>query len=141
VRVRAALVLVAFAVAACTTVRPGTPVLSDDATVPRAEVYVFNVSRGTAIPLNRHVSIDGFPLVSLARETWQRVLIKPGAHELVMDGHRIPLNAEDAGVYYVAVGYQPKRPWLVPAGAHPIFVRRLTEAEALRLFTEMKQAQ
>ena len=140
-RVRAALVLVAFAVAACTTVRPGTPVLPDDATVPRAEVYVFNVSRGTAVPLNRHVSIDGFPLVSLARETWQRVLIKPGAHELVMDGHRIPLNAEDAGVYYVAVGYQPKRPWLVPAGAHPIFVRRLTEAEALRLFTEMKQAQ
>jgi len=141
VRLRAALVLVALAVAACTTVRPGTPVLPDDATVPRAEVYVFNVSRGTAVPLNRHVSIDGFPLVSLARETWQRVLIKPGAHELVMDGHRIPLNAEDAGVYYVAVGYQPKRPWLVPAGAHPIFVRRITEAEALRLFTEMKQAQ
>ena len=140
-RLRAALVLVALAVAACTTVRPGTPVLPDDATVPRAEVYVFNVSRGTAVPLNRHVSIDGFPLVSLARETWQRVLIKPGAHELVMDGHRIPLNAEDAGVYYVAVGYQPKRPWLVPAGAHTIFVRRITEAEALRLFTEMKQAQ
>jgi hypothetical protein len=35
----------------------------------------------------------------------------------------------------------PTRPWLVPAGAHPIFVRRITEAEAQRLFTEMKQAQ
>ena len=66
-RLRAALVLVSLALAACTTVRPGTPVLADDATVPRAEVYVFNVSRGTAVPLNRHVSIDGFPLVSLAR--------------------------------------------------------------------------
>ncbi len=140
-RARAAILVAVLALAACATVRPGTPVLPGDAAVPRAQVYVFNVSRSTAIPLNRHVSIDGFPMVSLSRETWQRVLIKPGAHELVMDGHRVPLNAEDAGVYYVAVGYQPTRPWLVPAGAHPIFVRRITEAEAQRLFTEMKQAQ
>jgi hypothetical protein len=37
-----------LALAACATVRPGTPVLPGDAAVPRAEVYVFNVSRSTA---------------------------------------------------------------------------------------------
>jgi hypothetical protein len=140
-RTPAALLLVALALGACATVRPGTPVLPGDATGPRAEVYVFNVSRGTAIPFRRYVSIDGFPKVRLWRETWQRIVIKPGAHELVMDGHRILLEAADGGVYYVAVGYHPKRTWLLPVGAHPIFVRRITEAEALRLFTEMKQAQ
>jgi len=140
VRGRAAVLLVALTLAACATVRPGTPVLPDDATGPRAEVYVFNVSRGTAIPFRRYVSIDGFPMVRLWRETWQRIVIKPGAHELVMDGQRILLEAADGGVYYVAVGYHPKRPWLLPVGAHPIFVRLISEAEALRLFTEMKQA-
>ena len=139
-RPRAALLLVALALAACATVRPGTPVLPDDATGPRAEVYVFNVSRGTAIPFRRYVNIDGFPMVRLWRETWQRILIKPGAHELVMDGQRVLLDATDGSVYYVAVGYQPKRTWLLPIGAHPIFVRRISEADALRLFTEMKQA-
>ena len=135
-----AVALVVLLTAACATARPGTPVLPADAAGPRAEVYVFNVSRGTAIPFRRYVSIDGFPMTRLWRETWQRVLIKPGAHELVMDGQRLLLEATDAGVYYVAVGYQPKRQWLLPIGAHPIFVRRISEADALRLFTEMKEA-
>jgi hypothetical protein len=43
-------------------------------------------------------------------------------------------------VYYLAVGYRPRREWLLPIGAHPIFVRRIGEADALRLFTEMKEA-
>src|SRR6266850_5652915 len=136
----AALAVLLLALAACATPRAGTPVLAEDALVPRADVYVFNVSRGTMIPFRRYVSIDGFPLVRLWRETWQRIVIKPGAHELVMDGQRILLEAADGGVYYVAVGYHPKRPWLLPVGAHPIFVRLISEAEALRLFTEMKQA-
>ena len=137
---RAALLALALALAACATVRPGTPVLPDDATVPRAEVYVFNVSSGTMIPFRRYVDIDGFPMVRLWRETWKRVVIKPGQHELAMDGQRVLLDAVDAGVYYVAVGYRPKRAWLLPVGAHPIFVRRITEADALRLFTEMQEA-
>ena len=137
---RTALLAVALALAACATVRPGTPVLPDDATGPRAEVYVFNVSSGTMIPFRRYVDIDGFPMVRLWRETWKRVVIKPGQHELVMDGQRVLLDAVDAGVYYVAVGYRPKRAWLLPVGAHPIFVRRITEADALRLFTEMQEA-
>jgi hypothetical protein len=141
VSARAALLALALALAACATVRPGTPVLPDDAAGPRAEVYVFNVSRGTMIPFRRHVSIDGFPMVRLWRETWRRVLVKPGAHELVMDGQRVLLEAADGGVYYVAVGHRPTRTWLLPVGAHPIFVRRIGEADALRLFTEMKQAQ
>ena len=126
--------------AACASVRPGTPVLPDDATGPRAEIYVFNVSSGTTIPFRRYVDIDGFPLVRLWRETWKRIQIKPGEHELVMDGQRVLLKAEDTRVYYVAVGYRPKRAWLLPVGAHPIFVRRIGEADALRLFTEMKEA-
>ena len=137
---RAALLALALALAACATVRPGTPVLPDDATGPRAEVYVFNVSSGTMIPFRRYVDIDGFPMVRLWRETWKRVVIKPGQHELVMDGQRVLLDAADASVYYVAVGYRPKRAWLLPVGAHPIFVRRITEADALRLFTEMQEA-
>ena len=137
---RAALLALALALAACTTVRPGTPVLPDDATGPRAEVFVFNVSSGTMIPFRRYVDIDGFPMVRLWRETWKRVVIKPGQHEVVMDGQRALLDAVDAGVYYVAVGYRPKRAWLLPVGAHPIFVRRITEADALRLFTEMQEA-
>lgn len=132
--------MVVLALAACATVQSGTPVLPADAPGPRAEVYVFNVSRGTAIPFRRYVSIDGFPLTRLWRETWQRVVIKAGAHELVMDGQRLLLEAADGGVYYVAVGYQPKRAWLLPVGAHPIFLRRIGEADALRLFTEMKEA-
>jgi len=140
VKARAALLAVALALAACATVRPGTPVLPDDATGPHAEVYVFNVSSGTMIPFRRYVDIDGFPMVRLWRETWKRIVIKPGQHELVMDGQRVLLDAADAGVYYVAVGYRPKRAWLLPVGAHPIFVRRIAEADALRLFTEMREA-
>ena len=138
---RGALLAVALALAACAPVRPGTPVLPSDATGPHAEIYVFNVSRSTMIPFRRYVTIDGFPLVDLRRETWQRLLIKPGPHELVMDGQHVPLEAADGGVYYVAVGYHPQREWLAPAGTHPIFVRRISEADALRLFTEMKQAE
>jgi hypothetical protein len=141
VSARAALLVLALALTACASVRPGTPVLPDDAAGPHAEVYVFNVSRGTAIPFRRYVDIDGFPMVRLWRETWKRVLVKPGEHELVMDGQRVLLPATDGGVYYVAVGYQPKRAWLTPVGSHPIFVRRISEADALRLFTEMKQAE
>ena len=138
---RAALLALLLALAACATVPPGTPVLPGDTTAPSAEIYVFNVSRGTMIPFRRHVTIDGFPLVDLKRETWQRVLVRPGAHELVMDGQRVLLEAADAGVYYVAVGHHPQRQWLAPVGSHPIFVRRIGEADALRLFTEMKQAE
>ena len=134
------LAVLLLALVACATPRPGTPVLAEDATVPRADVYVFNVSRGTVIPFRRYVTIDGFPLVRLWRETWQRIVIKPGAHELVMDGQRVLLDATDGGVYYVAAGYHPRRAWLAPVGSHPIFLRRISEAEALRLFTEMKQA-
>jgi hypothetical protein len=140
VTARTALLAVVLALAACATVRPGTPVLPDDATGPRADVYVFNVSSGTMIPFRRYVDIDGFPMVRLWRETWKRIVIKPGQHELVMDGQRVLLDAVDAGVYYVAVGYRPRRAWLLPIGAHPIFVRRITEADALRLFTEMREA-
>lgn len=135
-----ALLAVALALAACATVRPGTPVLPDQTTAPHAQVFVFNVSRGTMIPFRRYVDIDGFPMVRLWRETWKRTLVKPGEHELVMDGQRVYLTTVDGGVYYVAVGYQPKRTWLMPVGAHPIFVRRISEADAMRLFTEMKQA-
>jgi len=141
VSARLALLVLSLALAACASVRPGTPVLPDDATVPRADVYVFNVSRGTMIPFRRYVDIDGFPMVRLWRETWQRVLIKPGTHELVMDGQRVLLDTADGAVYYVAVGYHPKRAWLAPVGSHPIFVRRIGEADALRLFTEMKRAE
>jgi len=136
----ALLAVLLVALAACATPRPGTPVLAEDARVPRAEVYVFNVSRGTLIPFRRYVTIDGFPLVRLWRDTWQRVVIKPGAHELVMDGQRVLLDVTDGGVYYVAAGYHPWRAWLAPVGSHPIFLRRISEADALRLFTEMKQA-
>jgi hypothetical protein len=138
---RLALLLMAVALSACATVRPGTPVLPDDATGPHAELYVFNVSRGTMIPFRRYVDIDGYPLVRLWRETWQRIAITPGPHEVVMDGQRVRLDATDGGVYYVAVGYHPRREWLKPVGSHPIFVRRITEADALRLFTEMKRAE
>src|SRR5213080_33088 len=104
------LAVLLLALVACATPRPGTPVLAEDATVPRADVYVFNVSRGTVIPFRRYVTIDGFPLVRL--------------------------DATDGGVYYVAAGYHPRRAWLAPVGSHPIFLRRISEAEALRLFTE-----
>ncbi|HET7342569.1 MAG TPA: hypothetical protein VFL90_13990 [Methylomirabilota bacterium] len=125
--------------AACAT-RPGSPVLPDNAPGPRAEIYVFNVSRGTLIPLRRHVTIDGFPLASLPDETWRRIVVTPGSHEIRLDSRRLPLETTDGGVYFVAVGYRPRREWLHPSGTDPIFIRRLSEADALRLFTELKQA-
>ncbi len=133
--------LALLALAACATPHGASPVLSDDAPAPRADLYVFNISRGTMIPLNRHVTIDGFPLVSLPRETWRRLTVKPGAHELVLDGQRLPLEIADGGAYFVVVAHHPARTWLVPVGAHPIFIRAIGEADALRLFTEMKEAQ
>ena len=129
-----------LALAACATPRAGTPVLPDDATTPHVDLYVFNLSRGTLIPIRRHETIDGFPLVSLKRETWRKILVRPGAHELVLDGQRVLLETTDGGVYYVAVGLHPQRPWLAPVGSHPIFIRRISQADALRLFTEMKEA-
>ena len=138
-RVFAVAVLVLL-VSGCATARPGSPVLPPDAAVPRAEVYVFNVSSGTMIPFRRYVTIDGFPMIRLWRETWGRVQIKPGAHEIVMDGQRVLLDTVNGGVYYIAAGYRPHRQWLLPEGAHPIYIRRIHEADALRLFTEMKEA-
>jgi hypothetical protein len=138
-RARPALLLIVLAAAACAT-RPGSPVLAEHATGPRAEIYVFNVSRGTLIPLKRHVTIDGFPLVSLSDETWRKVVVTPGTHEIRLDSRRLPLETTDGGVYYVAVGYRPRRGWLHPSATDPIFIRRLSEADALRLFTELKQA-
>ena len=129
-----------LALAACATPRAGTPVLPDDTTTPHGDLYVFNVSRGTLIPFRRHVTIDGFPLVSLKRETWRKILVRPGAHELVLDGQRLLLETTDGGVYYVAVGFHPQRAWLAPDGSQPIFIRRIADADALRLFTEMKEA-
>ena len=140
-RPRLSLLLIALALAACSTVRPGTPVLSEGAAPPHAEIYVFNVSRATMIPLRRDVGIDGYPLVSLSRETWQRILITPGAHEVTLGGQRVLLDTTDGGVYYVVVGYHPQREWLRTVSSHPIFIRRITEADALRLFTEMKRAE
>ena len=125
----------------CASARPGSPVLPPDAAGPRAEVYVFNVSSGTMIPFRRYVTIDGFPMIRLWCERWGRVQIKPGPHEIVMDGQRVLLDTVDGGIYYVAVGHRPTRAWLLPEGAHPIFIRRIHEADALRLFTEMKEAQ
>jgi len=139
VRRVSALAVLVLVLAGCAATRPGSPVLPPDATVPHAEVYVFNVSSGTMIPFRRYVSIDGFPMIRLWRETWGRVQIKPGPHEVVMDGQRVLLDTADGGVYYLAVGYRPSRAWLLPVGAHPIFIRRIHEADALRLFTEMKE--
>lgn len=127
-----------LALAGCATPRVGSPVLADDAPAPRADLYVFNVSRGTLIPLKRHVTVDGFPLVSLRRETWRKLAIKPGTRELVLSGRRLMLAATDGGTYYLAVGFRPRREWLMPIAADPIFIRVISEAEALRLFTEMK---
>jgi hypothetical protein len=141
--VRASVVLVlvaAVGVVACATPRGPSPVLPDDSQAPRADLYVFNVSRGSLIPLRRYVTIDGHPLVRLWRETWRKTVITPGVHDVALDDQRVRLDAVDGGAYYVAVGYHPRRAWLLPVGAHPIFIRRLSEADALRLFTEMKPA-
>lgn len=132
--------LVLALAAACATPRGASPVLPDDAQVPRADLYVFNVSSGTLIPFRRHVTIDGHPLASLGRETWRKTVVTPGGHELRLDSQRVHLDAVDGGAYYVAVGYRPRRPWLLSPGAHPIFIRLLSEAEALRLFTELEPA-
>jgi hypothetical protein len=130
--------VVLVALAACATPRGTSPVRTDDAPAPRADLYVFNVSRGSLIPLRRHVTIDGYPLVSLWRETRRKLVITPGPHELVLDTQRLAIDTANGGTYFVVIGYRPRRTWLMPLGAHPIFIRRITEAEALRLFTEMK---
>src|SRR5437764_681752 len=44
------LAVLLLALAACATPRPGTPALAEDATVPRRDGYVLNVSRGPVIP-------------------------------------------------------------------------------------------
>jgi hypothetical protein len=136
----AGVLVLAVVLVACATPRAGSPVLAPDAAVPRAELYVVNVSRATLIPFRRQVTIDGFPLVSLPRETWRKVVVRPGAHELVLNGQRVLLETAAGGVYFVAVGFHPQRPWLAPVGSHPIFIRRISEADALRLFTELKEA-
>lgn len=141
VAARALLALSVAALAACAASLEGSPILPDNAAGPRAELYVFNVSRGTLVPERKYVTIDGYPLASLWRETWRLVRVKPGPHEVALDGRELPLEITAGGVYYVAVGYRPQREWLLPAGPHPIYLRRISEADALRLFTEMKPRQ
>ncbi len=116
--------------------------LPEDATVKSApdvcKIYIFNISGWTLIPSNQELADNGKQLVSLPRQTYNKINIAPGVHELVLHGRKLVLNAEMGKIYYVVMGYKPERSWAFPIGGDPVFIRQISEEEARPLLQQLK---
>ena len=107
-----------------------------------AELTVFNISGWTLIPSNQDVTDNGHALVSLPRETYKRLFIGSGGHELSLHSRVLKIDAKEGERYRVAAGYHPERsllvPILLPILGDPVVIQLISEAEARDLAKTMK---
>ena len=130
--------------AAVSPVSAQAPPLPEAASAPQAmgELVILNDSGWTLVPSNQVVTDNGRQLVSLPRQTYARIAVAPGAHQLRPDPflwkQEVDLEVAPGSRHYVVVAYKPERSWAAPLGGTPLVLRELSEAEALPLLREMK---
>jgi hypothetical protein len=111
--------------------------------VEAAELTVINASGWTLTPSNDNILDNGILLVSLPRQTYQKILINPGPHEFRFDhspnGRRVAkLNAERGGDYYLLTAYDPSRGGLLLAiQGDPMVIRMIDAQDAQVLKSKM----
>lgn len=114
---------------------PGTPTDTGD-------LYVFNDSGWTLIPSDQVITDNGKRLISLPRQTYAKVSLSIGVHQLRPDPflwkQEVSLNITAGSRHYVVVAYKPDRSWALPLAGSPLILREITEQEAAPLLKEMK---
>lgn len=101
----------------------------------------FNISGWTLIPSNQEV-IDGEETIaSLPRNTYKKIAVSPGIHNLRPSYRKLPkvdLKAIKGNTYYVVIGYRPERSWALPLLGDPVVFKLISEDEAEPLLKELK---
>ena len=120
----------------------GIPLAHTDPVPPgMAALVVLNDSGWTVLQANQEVTDQGKRITSLPRQTYIRLAITPGPHELrpwpASAGQVVWLNAEPGRTYYVVVAYRPAVSWLFPLAGTPLVIAELSDAAAFRLMQEM----
>ena len=146
---RTTILLVILAVSGCASISqtmdqsPGqqTLALSDSES---AELVVLNISGPTLIPSNQNITDNGLAFISLPRQTYRSIRIRPGNHEYRFDhtpsGKRFAsLQAEVGRKYYLAVGYSPAKSWARGLAGDPMTIELVSEEDAQKLITDMKR--
>jgi len=107
-----------------------------------AVLYIFNISGWTLIPSNQEV-IDGEEtIVSIPRNTYKKIAVSPGIHNLRPSYRKLPkvdLKAIKGNTYYVVIGYRPERSWALPLLGDPMILKLISKDEAEPLLKELKQ--
>jgi hypothetical protein len=132
--------LLAFIACVAPLATAAQPAPPDDA--GKAELVVINDSGPTLIPSDQKVTDNGKPLASLPRQTYARLRIAPGPHQLRPEPflwkQEVSLDAKGGEAYYVVVAYKPERSWAAPFAGAPLLLKQLSAAEAEALLATMK---
>ena len=110
-----------------------------------AALILVNDSGWTLLQTDQEVTDRGQRIASLPRQTYMRLAITPGSHELrpwpATAGQVVRLNAEPGHTYYIVVAYRPAVSWLFRLAGTPLVIQELSETEALRLMQEVTSLQ
>lgn len=142
VRLLTVTVTALLAIATPALAQAPSPDIAASAPPNTGELVVLNDSGRTLIPSNQVVTDNGRPLVSLPRQTFARLFVTVGAHQLRPDPflwkQEVNLDVTTGSRHYVVVAYKPERSWAKPFGGTPLILREISEADALPLMREMK---
>jgi hypothetical protein len=146
---RTTLLLVILSVSGCASTPPTTNQPPDHQTLAlsdseSAELLVLNISGPTLIPHNQNITDNGLALISLPRQTYRSIRIRPGIHEYRFDHTPrgklfASLQAEVGRKYYLVVGYSPAKSWARGLAGDPMTIELVTEEDAKILMTDMKR--
>jgi len=114
------------------------PAVSREMAEGEAEMYIFNVSGWTLIPQEQKVTDNGKTIVKFPRNTYKKIFITAGHHELRVAGQKLELDVVEGQTYYVIAGYKPARSWAWPLAGSPVVIKEISEEEASNLLKEMK---
>ena len=110
-----------------------------------AALVILNDSGFTLLKADQEITDRNQRIASLSRQTYLRLAILPGSHELrpwpPAAGQVVRLNAEPGHTYYVVVAYRPAVSWLFPFAGAPLVIEQLSDVTALRLMQEMIELQ
>jgi hypothetical protein len=106
-----------------------------------AALYILNLSGWTLIPQQQVVLDNGQELVSLPRNTFARIIIPAGSHEIGFPYRKQPtlnLDAVKGEAYYLKVAHEARTSWAYSIEGDPIELKQLTEGEAKILLEKLE---
>ena len=142
---RTALVLLLIPAAALTVLgqtQPSQESPAASAPAMTGDLYVFNDSGRTLIASDQVISDNGMRLINLSRQTYAKVSLQVGQHQLRPDPflwrQEVALSVTAGSRHYVVIAYKPERSWALPFAGTPLLLREISEEEAAPLLKEMK---